>query len=214
MKSPLFFLLTCICFYSQAQMNATTDQGKKVILNPNGTWMYDTLSTVAADTSLPVYKKPATATLCLKSKKVSYDFYYDPKIWRVTDPINESAEFSLLHKNSDAFAMIITERLGFGIEDLKSFVIERFERAGENMEVVTDDKRIVNGLEVTHLKVTGKVMGLQVMYDGYYITSEEGSVQLVCFTGKNLYKEFEKDIKNLLNGLTKRKLAATSDTQR
>jgi hypothetical protein len=39
------------------------------------------------------------------------------------------------------------------------------------------------------------------MYCGYYYGGKGGTVQVVAFTGKSLFSEFEKDFMDFLNGL-------------
>jgi len=59
----------------------------------------------------------------------------------------------------------------------------------------------VNGAEVLMLRLEGTIQGIAFTYFGYYFGGPAGSVQVVTYTGQNLFKEFRPDFEDLLNGL-------------
>ena len=61
------------------------------------------------------------------------------------------------------------------------------------------------GLLSKYIQMSGQAKGVKFIYQGYYTSNESGTVQFVCFTGKNLLKNYEKDMQELLNGLVKAK---------
>lgn len=210
MKRLLFITLVClIANTASAQIKATTEDGQIVLLKDDGTWQYDSTTVSAVDTVIKKMSKPAVDSKCLKSEKVSYDFCYNPLAWSISaTKLNEVAEFSLIHKKGDAYAMIITERIGFELEAFKDALIERMKNFAKETTILTEEKIMVNGIPAFHVRTQAKVGGMVLIYDSYYISDDNGAIQLTTFTGKSIFKQYEKDFTQLLNGVTRRKLAS------
>ena len=60
---------------------------------------------------------------------------------------------------------------------------------------------VVNGLKVLNLHMEGTIQGMKFSFYGYYYSSANGSVQLVTYTGKNLFNDYKDDIELFLNGI-------------
>lgn len=206
MKKLILSLFVCFAaVMAKAQIKATTEEGRSVILKQDGTWSYDSTTVANADSGVKVFTKPAVDTKCLKSEKVSYDFCYNPAAWQISGfKLNQDAEFSLVHKKGDAYAMIITERIGFELEMFKNALVERLKSVSSESTVLLEERVVVNGIPAYHVRAQAKLEGLVFMYDSYYISDENGAIQLTAFTGKNIFKQYEKDFIQLLNGITRR----------
>lgn len=182
-----------------AQQNAVTDDGKKVILNGDGTWQYVKKQNEPA----PVSVRPLSASDLIKSDKIKFGVYYNKKHWGLTDePLTPSCEFSFRHKKGDAFVMAITERIGVPLETLRDAAINNFKEKASKMEVLDSGYKYVNGIKILTMKVAATVNGIDVIYYGYYYGSDTMTIQLLAFTGANLYNEYKDDIFELLDGFT------------
>lgn len=51
------------------------------------------------------------------------------------------------------------------------------------------------------MKFEGTVRGISLTYYGYYYGGKQGAIQLLSFTGRDLFQKYEKDLTDLLNGL-------------
>ncbi len=182
------------------EMEATTTDGQTVILHPDGTWSYQTESPPAAGSS--DYNKPPQATKVLKSKKKFYELWYDPDTWSTKGgPDNPEAEFGLVHQTGDAYAMIIAERLTMPLDTLKRVALENAQSVAPDAKIVNEEKRTVNGVNVLHMQIEGTIDGIPFTYYGYYWTGKAGALQVITFTGQSLFREYQDDFVNLLNGL-------------
>jgi hypothetical protein len=180
-------------------IHATTDDGKKVILKQDGTWAYAKPHPVKM--SGKAFEKPATSTKVLKSKKGFYEIWYDPSKWTPNHPNNPEAEFEFRHSSGDAYGMSIAERLAMPMATLRQVAINNAKNAAPDLKVVQQGERIVNGTKVTWMKMNGTIEGIKFTYYGYYWTGSSGSLQLVMYTGQNLFNEYKKDFDAFLNGL-------------
>lgn len=180
-------------------IRATTDDGKRVILHPDGKWSYDKQD----GSALPGLgrAKPATATAVLKSKRGFFEIWYDPNKWESAPPENKAAEFELNHSSGDAASMALSERLTMSLDALKGVAISNARDAAPDAVIESEEEVIVNGVKMMALKINGSVEGIPFTYYGYYWTGEAGTLQCIAFTGRNLFNEFSKDITELLNGL-------------
>jgi hypothetical protein len=60
--------------------------------------------------------------------------------------------------------------------------------------------RRVNGADVLCVKLEATMSGIPFIYYAYYYASPAGSVQVITYTGRNLFPEYEKDFLDFLNG--------------
>jgi hypothetical protein len=189
-----------------AQVMGTTDDGKRVRLNSNGTWEYVKTTADAPAGPSGTFVKATNATTQVKSVKNDFGFWYDKSKWKLgAKDDNEDAEFSLELIEGDAYAMFLAERIEIDLENLKEIAIENAKALDPDVKVDTESDRIVNGHKVKYIQMSGQAKGVKFIYQGYYTSNESGTVQFVCFTGKNLLKNYEKDMQELLNGLVKAK---------
>ena len=70
----------------------------------------------------------------------------------------------------------------------------------ENATAVKEEKRIVNGKTVLSLIMSVKTQGTSFIFYSYYYTGDEGSIQVVTWTGENLFKELQPEMEAFLNG--------------
>lgn len=175
---------------TQAQVKrAKTEDGKDVILKADGTWSYE-------------YKKDKAATLAYEGKRKTFSLYLVPQKWKKLDEVdNEDAEVGFSLKDGDAFVMVIAERIQIPLATLKKAQLARLRTVDENAKVTFEEKRIVNGKEVLCMTSEFTVEGIPAAYHGYYYSGEEGSIQVIAWTGQNLFKELKPEIEAFLNGL-------------
>ena len=201
MKYIATLVFVLIALYNNAQQKATTDNGQRVILNDNGKWEYEKKDT-AAKSDLKSFTKPAAATSLIRSEKNNYAVWYDPKKWKKRSDIkNDAVEFQLGLSSGDGYAMAVTERIEIAIENLKEVALTNAMNAAPDVVIEMEEDRMINGHKVKCLQMSGTASGIKFTYLGYYTSHENGTIQLVCFTGKNLMKQYRKDFEDLLNGL-------------
>jgi hypothetical protein len=203
MKYTLILCLLLAPTVLFCQVMGTTDDGKRVKLNGNGTWEYIIEKSDSASVSSGNYAKSTKATTQIKSTKNDFGFWYDKSKWKLGKDEEGDAEFTLEHIDGDAYAMFLAERIEIDLENLKDIAVENAKSLDPDIKVDTETTRVVNGHKVKYIQMSGQAKGMKFIYQGYYTSNESGTVQFVCFTGKNLLKEYEKDMQELLNGLAR-----------
>ncbi len=192
---------------ANAQQKAITDKGAEVVLYDNGTWKYvdetDAIKTEIS-TNPTKFTKDQKSTFLLKSSKIDLGFYINPKKWVFEKENGEAvSEYSLRTKNSDLYAMIVTEKLEIPLESLKEIAVDNAKNAAPDVEVVKEEYRNVNGLKVLCLQMNGTIKGIKFTYLGYYYSSASGTVQFLSYSTADLVKQNMAELETLLNGLTK-----------
>lgn len=179
-------------------LEATTADGKKVLLFRDGTWKYKEEPEQA-----PMEdgrKKPPAATEVVKSKKKFLEVWYDPKKWKVEAEPDGEAEIELEHTADDAWVMIIVERIPMPLATLRKIALENAKDAAPDARIVFEEERVVNGVKVLVLQIEATVQGMAFKYYGYYWAGKSGAVQVIAMTGQNLFSELERDLTDLLDG--------------
>jgi len=207
----LFFILCCgLILFSfsttRAQINAITETGDQVVLLPDGTWRYQDENAASAD-EIPVndkkFVKDESSTFLVKSKKLNIGIWIDPKKWLFSKGTDSDAhEFQFDMKGEDLYGMIVSEKVQIPIETLKGIALENARGVAPDIRIVREEYRNVNGLDVLMMQMDGTIQGMKFVYYGYYYSNEEGTIQFLTYTGKNLFDEYKEEIEIFLNGLT------------
>ena len=206
MKATLLtVILVVITSISVAQQTATTSDGKTVILNEDGTWKYDeTKSTniLFNDSLLPKFSKPISSKTLLKSQRTNHAVWYNSLKWSTVDvKPTEASEYLFKLKDRDGYCLTVVEKIEIPVENFREIILKSLRmRGAEQMEIVKEEYRMVNGQRVLHMQFDASSKGIKFTYTGYYYSNETGTTQLLCYTGKNLFKDYKQDFENMLNG--------------
>lgn len=201
-------LITCLTLFTQlihAQINAITETGDEVVLYPNGTWNYLNDS-ITEESTIPhnekEFIKDQNSTFLVKSKKLNVGIGINPKKWSFSKAIdNEAAEFQFQMRNEDLYAMMITEKVSFPLPTLKNIAIDNARTVSPDIQIIKEEYRKVNGIKVFMMQMKGTIQGVSFFYYGYYYSNTNGTVQLLTYTGDNLFREYSHDMELFLNGL-------------
>ncbi|QEL13410.1 hypothetical protein [Limnoglobus roseus] len=182
-------------------LRAKTADGKEVILKADGTWAYASEAKREPAKKKGEYTKDAKAALAYTGKRGTFSLSLPPNTWKKMDKVdNEAAEAGFLHKDGDIYALVIAERIDVPLETLKRAVLQNIRTHDEDAKIVLEEKRTVNGKEILCLTFEATVTDIPVTYYGYYYSGDEGSIQILTYTGRKLFKEYKPDMEAFLNG--------------
>lgn len=186
---------------AQTTLNATTEDGQQVILSTDGTWRYATAGVpLGKDSPGAAYITPSAATKVLTVNKGAASLNYDPAIWVMATDQADPNRTNFSHKSGDIYGIVIAERLGLSPDALIEIVLENARKAATALTVREQSKRLVNGTEITYMRFEPTIQGIDFVFEGYYYAGPAGSIQVIAYTGKNLYAEYKQEIENFLNG--------------
>lgn len=202
-----FFLCVLLGNVANAQLRAVTSNGDEVILNSDGTWKYSSEVNGSADentiidTNKIVFNKSTTANSPVKSSRVPYTVFIDPKKWSFEKSEGDGpSEFDFTLKNKDAYGMLISEKIEIPMKTLKMAALGNARRVSQDVHVVKEEYRKVNGKLLLYMQMDGTINEVKFSYLGYYYSTANGTIQLLTYTASNLKDEYAKDLEEFLNG--------------
>ena len=184
---------------AQVPTRATTEDGRKVLLYPDGTWKAQP-SAPAQPASGKAFARAAAATERIDLLRGGMALFVDPAKWRQA-PSEDPAKISFRHATGEAYGMVVAERLAIPLARLKEIAISNAREAAPDVRVSFEESRRVNELEVLAMQMEGTIQGIPFTYYGYYYSGPQGSVQLLTYTGSNLFVEYKPEFEDFLNGL-------------
>lgn len=205
MKRLLLLAFLLVPFLNQAQINGITEYGDAVILYDNGTWEYNADSLNRDDTEIQEnptpYTRSSNSKFLLKSKVINVGIWMNPEKWNVEkSESGEAVEMTFKRKNEDLYGMIITERMEIPLESMKEIAVTNARNAASDLSVMEQEYRMVNGLRVLMLQMTGTIQGIKFIYYGYYYSNANGTTQLLTYTSDNLFQAYKSEMEVFLNG--------------
>ncbi|MCT4590046.1 MAG: hypothetical protein N4A71_19630 [Carboxylicivirga sp.] len=200
-----------------AQVQAVTEYGDTIYVYDNGTWTFEPQNDMPElanefdflnealdiDTLENNFKVSKKANKQLVNKYKQFTVKYDDKIWKRVPPasLNDEAEFALQGRNLDIWCVVISEETSIDVDKLFKIAKNTMEEStGSKVEIEKLELRKVNGAEVLRAKMHADFSGLSFVFDTYYFSNEEGSVQFTTWTSNKLWERHQDEIIELLNG--------------
>jgi len=202
----LLLTIACVCVLALsavADKRAKTEDGKSVILYEDGTWLYadDKPAVQARITEIKEYRHDKAASVEYKGKRGTFVLYLPSTVWKKTAaPRNTTAEVQFVHKDKDAYGMILFDHARVPVKKLMQSAVEHLKRSDPDAQIMLAEKRRVNGNEVSCLLSKVTIKGNPFIFYGYYYTGEAGSIQLITWTGESQFGEMKPDMETFLNG--------------
>ncbi len=191
---------------------ATTEDGQGVILYTNGTWAFKSIPAQSKAATIKNRKErkvntsdadvPATI---FRGKKGIYKIAYNGTLWKKKKSKNGDAEIQLEYKGGNGFAMLIFDRTPIPLDKLKQQAITNMNSVVSQVEIVSEEKKQINGYKAIQLKINSIIEEAPISYLNYYVTGDWGTIQFVSYTAATLMPDYEDDFLDLLDGLTLKK---------
>jgi hypothetical protein len=183
---------------SAQAVKAITQDGRVVVLQPNGTWRY---SEEPKGPSTLGQTRPPGATVLLAGRQVPYGIWFDPSRWRLADrKQNQAAELEFLHASGQAGALVIAETTRIPFENWKQIVLNNARREAADARITREDKKTVHGAPVMVLQSEGTGSLGPFVYFGYYYSGPRGAVQVVTYTFAGAFEQYRAEFTAFLDG--------------
>ena len=115
--------------------------------------------------------------------------------------LNSETEYELNYKHGDVYSIIITEEIEIPLESLGEIDLENAKSVAEDIHIVKQEFRNINGKRVLFMQMNGTVYGIAISYYIYYFSNENGTIQLITYTTQKLLDKYMNDCEKLINGL-------------
>ena len=200
----------------QSQVLAITEEGDTVYIYNNGTWSYELKDDapyfnefeylndkLEIDKIEKKFKYDKGVDKDAKNKDDQFVIKYNSKLWeRVpAGSLNEEAEFAFKSKTADIWSIIISEETEIEKDKLYKIAKKTMEdNSGTTAEVIKTQLRTVNEAEVIRGVLKVDFAGIIFVFDSYYYSDENGSVQFTTWCGEKTWERKKDDISSFLNG--------------
>ncbi len=132
--------------------------------------------------------------------KGPFGVWIDSQKWKPNSSEENPIKITFNHKKGKAHAIMIAQRISLSMESLKKAAVANAKKVALDVKIASEEKRVVNGKELSCLKFTATIHGTPYTYYGYYYGGSERSLQVVTYTASNLFDEFKQDFDDFLNG--------------
>lgn len=126
---------------------------------------------------------------------------YNEDKWKVKQNADDANRYEFNNSSGDGYGLLIVERIGMDIKTLRKIAITNAKNAAPNTRVTKEEFKTVNDVKMLCLDMEGTLSGIDFYYHGYYWSNNDGTVQFITYSSKNLFHEFESDFNELLEGL-------------
>jgi hypothetical protein len=137
--------------------------------------------------------------LLLINSKVSIK--YDPRKWEQQGS-GEIGYFTFVHSSGEVYAIVASGRFPPPIESVPDMALSIIQSKDPTAKIVFKEMRRVNDSDVWFLKTENRSDSIPFISCGYFYSGKSGGVSVIAFTRKSQFREFEKDLMDLLNGLS------------
>lgn len=193
-----------------AQVKAITEDGVEVFLLSDKTWRYVNESDAhllqnlkVSDTKLV---KSVEATFLAKSKNVLAGTYYNPKKWTIAngDLYGPSVDHIFIAKGkSGVIGMMSSEASPIPtLESLKDILVTIVQKRSNFFRLNSSEIRTVNGEKVLFMDYSANVKGIDFVYIGHYLLTDNGFVGLACYTFQKDIEEQRALMEDFINGIS------------
>jgi len=196
--SSLLLVIAASAAISQTAIKARTETGKEVILSPDGTWKY---APEASPTTSSTASKPAEAKTLFKRPQGNFGIWYDNEKWTIVDDADNEGRVHFKLRRGDAYAFVLIEEISIPISTPREVALENAKAAAPDARIIFEENRTVNKTQVLCMKIEGTVKGIPFRYYGYYYGGKQGTIQVLTFTGQDLFAKYEQEFTDFLNGL-------------
>lgn len=197
LAAALLAALAAVPGRAETPVRATTEDGRTVLLYPDGRWRF---APSAAARGGKVRARGSAATERVELLRGGMALFIDPGKWKQA-PSDDPTKISFRHASGEAYGMVVAERLAIPLPRLKEIAIRNAREAAPDIRVTLEEQRRVNDVDVLAMQMEGRIQGIPFTYFGYYFSGPQGSVQVLTYTGSNLFAEYRPEFEEFLDGL-------------
>lgn len=185
-----------VCSVGAQDLRAVVEDGRKVILSPNGKWRFDTNAARA--------KVPASGgMLTYQPTAKKFSAAYSSDTWDLM-PIKDSdspSKRTFAHKTLPMYAMVISDEIPVSTATVKNVILANARASGAVPTILLDKPIDIGGNAVGSIRFSIAPNGVEFEFAAYYFGSPEGNVQMSCYTAQSLFAKYESECKKFMDGL-------------
>lgn len=188
---------TALPAMSAEELRAIAEDGRKVILSPDGKWKFDNRLPTAPSSTSDAASPYQTAV-----KRFSLNF--DTSKW-ILIPKQDTDEYNkrmFRHKSLPIMAMVIADEIPASKETVRDIIISNANSAATSMTILQEQDKEVGGKTIGAIKFAATLKTLEFVFSNHYYGAEDGNIQVMCYSVQSLFHKYERDCQQFTAGLT------------
>ena len=106
------------------------------------------------------------------------------------------------HKALPVYALLVADEIPVRTEAMKNVILDNAASGGFQTQLLVDEIKETNGRNLGYIRMAASAKGVDFMFDGRYFGDTDGNVQLMCYTGQQLFHKYQAECAQFLAGLT------------
>jgi hypothetical protein len=186
-----------------APLRAVAEDGRRVLLLPNGTWRPADPQGSGPLVSGATSARDPQATSPFRTVVRRFTVKYDIAQW-VLQPAKEGdpTRRHFRHRSLPLTAVIAADEYPVPTRSLRQVVEQNARASGVVVTPLIDEEREHSGHKVGYLRLLASVQGMDLIYVNQYYGDSDGNVQVICFTAQTLYAKGHAECHRFIDGLS------------
>ncbi|MGP1684064.1 MAG: hypothetical protein ACTS8S_17225, partial [Giesbergeria sp.] len=177
-------------------LRAVAEDGRKVLLSPNGKWRFDT----SVGQAVPA---PRGGMLTYQPAVKKFSVAYNSNEWTLMPPKDgeESNRRTFGHKMLPIYSVVIADEIPASTASLKAVILSNARATGSEPTVLLDKQTDISGNAVGSIRFAVAPKGIEFVFSSYYFGGPDGNIQVTCYTAQSLYFKYKAECKKFMDGL-------------
>ncbi len=179
-------------------LRAVAEDGRRVLLMPDGRWHLDKQAGNAAATP-----RADAVTSPYRTAVKRFSVKYDTRNW-IPLPVKEGEEGkrSFKHRTLPVQAMVIADEVPANNTVLRNIILHNMRNAGAAVTVLIDEERDRGKDKIGYIRLLGSMQGMDYVFTTNYFANSDGNVQVTCLTVQALFAKSQAECQQFIDGLT------------
>ena len=193
--SGLALALSASTAFAADDIRAITEDGRRVLLSPNGKWQFDG--------SVPAARGSTEPASPYQTAVKRFTVAFNVADWNLA-PRKESDESNkrmFHHKRLPIFGMVIADEMPAATPAMKQVMFSNAKSAGATTTVLVDQTQEHSGKEVGVLRFAATMQGLDFVFSSLYYADGDGNIQVTCYTAQALFHKYQADCQKFISSL-------------
>jgi hypothetical protein len=177
------------------ELRAITEDGRKVLLEPDGKWRFDGRASPTASLNSDTTSPYQTSVKRFAVSFNTADWVLLPK--READ----GNKRTFRHRSLPLYGMVIADELPAATPAIKSLMLTNARAVGASTTILVDQTRTLGDTEVGALRFAASMDGLDFVFSSHYFANGDGNIQVLCYTAQALFFKYQGDCQKFIDGL-------------
>lgn len=116
-------------------------------------------------------------------------------------PSESDQDYHLVSPREEAYLKVITERAEIPTDRMVTLALDNARKADPGLKPGRRGTRTVNGMKMAVQEFDATINGVPITFVGYYYGGPEGTIQVLCWSARNLARDFRPQFDGLVDGL-------------